>query len=290
VLPGTFVPGTGGGPGSVATPPPPAPDCNHNGIPDSADTADSDGDGLPDNLEVQIGTNPCNKDTDGDGVEDGFEYYSALDLNGNATPYPGKRPYPNPLDASDAGKDFDGDGLTMLEEFSAWNLYGGRVLPSGPGQSFPYSDGNQTSPAPVGVGGRDFDNNGRITDEEKDADGDGLANFIELAKGSTTDAGLAKYGSWSKPNGTTCPYAPSGVRYQDCGAGTVGNGNTFTDGSYASYFKPNWLDPDTDGDGITDGADDQDHDGISNLTELANGSNPVSPCDPNPESPTCQQH
>ena len=48
---------------------------------------------------------PCLADTDGDSVEDGYEYQSALDLNHYPRtaplPYPGKRPYPNPLDPSD---------------------------------------------------------------------------------------------------------------------------------------------------------------------------------------------
>jgi hypothetical protein len=261
-------------------------DCDQDGTPDSTDT-DDDNDGLSDDLEAAIHTDPCKKDTDGDGAEDGFEFYSAQDLNSNAVPYPGKRPYPNALDATDGGKDFDGDGLTNLEEYGAWNLYGGRVLPSGPGQSFAYSDGNQTSTAGGNAGGRDFDTNGRLTDEEKDADGDGIANWIELAKGSVS---APAFGSWTNSNGTLCPNVSGSPRFQDCGAGTVGNGNTFTEGNYASWFKPDWLDPDSDGDGITDGADDQDHDDLSNLTELANGTNPVNPCEPSPESRTCQEH
>ena len=35
-------------------------------------------------------------------------------------PYPGKRPYPNPLDASDADTDFDGDSLPMAIEYRLW--------------------------------------------------------------------------------------------------------------------------------------------------------------------------
>jgi outer membrane protein OmpA-like peptidoglycan-associated protein len=36
---------------------------------------DSDGDGLNDDLEASIGTDPFNKDTDGDGLTDGDEYH-----------------------------------------------------------------------------------------------------------------------------------------------------------------------------------------------------------------------
>ncbi|HMO51721.1 MAG TPA: S8 family serine peptidase, partial [Kiritimatiellia bacterium] len=72
---------------------------------------DSDGDGLFDGLEVQLGTDPLNPDTDGDGMPDGFE---VLDHLGNLRP-PHLRL--NPLDPSDAHEDYDGDGLTNLEEY-----------------------------------------------------------------------------------------------------------------------------------------------------------------------------
>jgi hypothetical protein len=62
-----------------------------------------------------------------------------------------------------------------------------------------------------------------------------------------------------------------------------------------------WLDPDSDGDGVKDGADDQDHDGtyggvaLTNLEEISAGhdgrlTNPTDPCDPNPLSGFCPQH
>jgi hypothetical protein len=48
------------------------------------------------------------------------------------------------------------------------------------------------------------------------------------------------------------------------------------------------MDPDTDGDGVLDGYDDQDHDGISNIDEWATGTWAMNPCDPlNRESPSC---
>jgi hypothetical protein len=39
----------------------------------SAEPGDSDGDGLPDDIEIAIGTDPNNPDTDGDGTPDGEE-------------------------------------------------------------------------------------------------------------------------------------------------------------------------------------------------------------------------
>jgi len=297
--PGTTAPGTTG-PGGVTLGPP---DCNKNGVPDSSDPADSDGDGLPDNLEVQLKTDACNKDTDLDGVTDGYEYYSARDLNGNALPYPGKKPYPNPLDGTDAKKDFDGDGMTQAEEWGAW-VYSGAQLPSGPGQSFPYSDGNQTSPAPSGSGYLDLNENSVATDDEKDVDGDGIPNWVELAKGESGPN--PAYGCDFSP--TTAPnpvlYANA---FTDCGSGPMPNGLTFgaainglttTGGPTPPYIvadRLNYIDPDTDGDGVADGADDNDFDGYSNRDEFmgqANGyfSEPDDPCDPNPNSRTCPVH
>ncbi|MFI5253696.1 MAG: OmpA family protein [Bacteroidota bacterium] len=62
----------------------------------STGSGDSDGDGLSDDLERQIGTDPHNPDTDGDGLSDGDEYYKY---------------HTNPLDP-----DTDHDGLNDREE------------------------------------------------------------------------------------------------------------------------------------------------------------------------------
>ena len=224
-----------------------------------APLADADNDGLTNALEARIKTDPCSADTDGDGVTDGYEYESALDLNSRALPYPGKRPYPNALDPTDAGVDYDGDGLTLTDEFTAWVRYGGSKFPLN------YSDGTQTSGGPVPVTPQtawaDMNSDGVLSDDEKDIDHDGLTNWDEAH-------GRMQPDWWTKIVSTEKPF-------------TVG-------------FRPtDWLDPDTDGDGLVDGPDDVDHDGYTNAEEVNRGPywvQPFNPCLPDPHSRTCPLH
>jgi hypothetical protein len=215
-------------------------DCDKDGIPNPTD-ADDDADLLPDSIELVARTNPCLPDTDGDSLLDGWEYMSAIDLNRNALPYPGKRPFPNALYA-DAAEDFDGDGLWAWNEHQLWVL-GGKKYP------LSYSDGDQyTHPIPTGATWwNDFDSNNRQSDDERDFDGDALANIYELR--------LGDFEPWQ-------PWFPGTIR-------------------------PNYIDADTDGDGIHDGGDDQDHDDVSNIDELVNGTWAMNPCDPDRFSRTC---
>ena len=69
---------------------------------------DADGDGLPDKLEEEIGTDPRQPDTDGDGMHDGWERAHGFDplVDNGADGIPG----------NDADADPDGDGLTNGEE------------------------------------------------------------------------------------------------------------------------------------------------------------------------------
>jgi hypothetical protein len=251
----------------------------------------------------------CKSDTDGDGVEDGYEYQSARDLNDDEhqsqnayTPYPRKLPYPNPLDGEDHGVDHDGDRLTLLQEFKLWNFAVGQgaartlerlnysageqysisVRAGGTGQRTPtldaagydkqvdfltwagntgyatvqlvditdqtWWDGAQpfsilnmdrvgATPSATEVEYYDFFDNGKLDDSERDEDADGLTNVAE-------SSGCMKPSYWTALYTKESPYP---VAYE----------GTALD------------DPDTDGDGIRDGADDQDHDDVPNVMECS---------------------
>jgi hypothetical protein len=264
--------------GTGKTEPVPAPsvgvtDCDRDGV-DNGVEADDDNDLLPDSLETQIKTDGCNPDSDSDTVEDGYEYHSALDLNSRALPYPGKRPYPNPLDGSDANTDYDGDGMLQREEYAAWIRYFPHTLGSN-GRLSAYSDGDQTTQGELPVpDGRAYLNNDSscdwcsgsayISDDELDVDGDGLGNWDEIR------------GAFDARNLDHISYRP----------------------------LLDFLDPDTDGDTVVDGEDDQDHDDVSNVQEIQQdplgykvkhrfdtiASNAMDPCTPNVNSRSCPLH
>ena len=293
--------GSGSGPGQPA-------DCDQDGVANEVD-ADDDNDLLTDKLETDIKLDVCVADTDQDGLEDGFEYQSALDLNDDedqepntSLPYPGKRPYPNPLDPSDVDKDFDRDVLTLSEEHKLWKY----AIASGSAERtlspLYYSDGEQYSMNTRGADGRrrptlqtigyakqvsflnwasdngyrtvmlengspwwdhenvrtnywlldfnrngeedgpeptyyDFNANGYLSDNERDEDADGLTNYDEQHGRATPEYWAACYDEEG-------PFP-------------------------VSYEAPSFVDPDSDGDGVRDGADDIDHDDIPTVMELS---------------------
>lgn len=227
----------------------PAGDCDKDGVPNSEET-DMDNDLLSNDEETALGLDPCSADTDVDGVQDGYEYFSALDLNRTVlfgerppTPYPGKRPYPNPLFA-DAEIDYDGDGLSLGQEGALWDAFGDHTTPLN------YSDGLQTTvetPLPPDEILQQLDStaygshyhDGMLDDAERDADGDHLSNWDEFN-------GRMNQGWWTEEY-KEIPEKPYPLTYSGTSA----------------------TDADSDGDGVIDGDDDQDHDGLSNVFEVA---------------------
>ena len=231
----------------------PAPDCDGDTIADTLDD-DDDNDHMSDQFEAAIKTSPCEVDTDGDGLSDYWEYQSALDLNLRALPYPGKRPYPNPL-FEDQNVDYDGDGMLAWQEHAMWQKYGNG------GTELNYSDGTQRSDPGSG-----------LTDDLRDVDADDLPNHVEANGPMRRD--------WWKA------FYEEEILYP------------------VVYADPDFLDPDSDGDGRLDGADDLDHDGYANVDdydrekplpdkfdasapEQARWVQPHNPCLPDPESITC---
>ncbi len=292
------------------------------------DDADHDNDLLNNVDELEYKTDPCLDDTDGDGLSDGWEFYSAKDLNIKAVPYPGARPFPNPLDPSDTNIDFDGDGLGGGEEYRAWLLTGSSFDSSKLGDSnlesaLGYSDGTQYSrasevpsvpawkgpayglPAPPQSFPATYDLHGDAgwRDDERDADRDGLSNWLEAKRGPSNPAWWKSL--WALDEFQIEPW-PERIVVCDQAPGA------FEERPFAILDV---ADPDVDGDTLLDGEDDQDNDDVSNIVELyettydldGNGQvacgktdipalfaggtdrvvNPFNPCAPNRDSRTC---
>jgi hypothetical protein len=264
-------------------------------------SSDHDGDLLPNSLELAIKTDPCLRDTDKDGIEDGFEYQSALDLNhypvNPPLPYPGKRPYPNALDPADADSDYDGDGLTQREESAAWMEFSSDGSPrSGrPGSlaNLTYSDGLQSSVTPFAApaGGTlanwvsdQYPYDGQLSDDERDVDGDGISNWDEQHGRFFEPWWPAQHNGEIEPKESKYP----AINFLDVG--------DLPDGLALVVA-------DMDGDGVLDGYDDQDHDGLSNQFEIRRPDdwlatmgtnpyayvNPFNPCKPF-NSSRCHAH
>jgi hypothetical protein len=259
------------------------------------DDSDHDNDLLSNDLELQIGTDPCLEDTDDDRMSDGWEFYAAKDLNVKAVPYPGKRPFPNALDPSDGGADgassydFDGDGLTTREEYRAWRITGSSFIPAKAGgldleSPLGYSDGTKYSsasetPGPPSWRSADYGlpnppqafpatyQNPRFgdaawRDSERDADRDGLANWLESARGPSKNSWWQSY--WANDKQFNPPIEPWGDKFY-CLTVPAQSPGYFDQRPFAAL---DLGDPDVDGDSLLDGEDDQDNDGYTNIVEI----------------------
>jgi hypothetical protein len=227
---------------------------------------DYDQDLLSDAVELDLGTDPCIADTDLDEVDDGYEMRSANDLKRNSSvpprPFPGQpRGYPNALFPDD-GVDYDSDGLLLREEFLLWLRFssdGVRRI-GRPTSLFPltYSDGYQRSAsvaapsaasAPLANWALEIRADGMLDDDERDGDGDGLGNWDEQHGRMFEPWWPAQHDGDNEPRESAYPEM------------------NFLDVADLPGFDALAI-PDMDGDGVLDGADDNDHDGLSNQFEL----------------------
>jgi ribonuclease-3 len=120
--------------------------------------ADSDGDGLTDDEELLLGTDPTNPDTDGDGISDGVE------ARNTALGYDPLVPNTVP-GCLDPTLDTDGDGLTDCEE---------KILGTDP--TLVDTDGDGMPDLVEFVQGTDY----LVADASRDEDGDGTTNLEEM--------------------------------------------------------------------------------------------------------------
>ncbi|KAI9550164.1 hypothetical protein GHT06_003536 [Daphnia sinensis] len=224
---------------------------------------DSDGDGVPDNVELQQGTNPNDstdaKDSDGDGIPDYIETQQgtnpnlagdALDTDGDGvTDYIEKLQGTDPLQAGDSLLDSDGDGIPDYIETQQGtnpNLAGDALDTDGDGVPDYIEKLQGTDPLQAG-------------DSLLDSDGDGIPDFAEIQQG--TNPNLA--GDALDTDGDGVPDYIEKLQ----GTDPLQAGDSLLD---------------SDGDGIPDFAEIQqgtnpnlaDGDGIPDFAEIQQGTNP----------------
>ncbi len=195
---------------------------------------DTDGDGLSDNEEQRIGTNPNNPDTDGDGLSDGKEVdkYETNPLNSD-TDGDGLKDgrEVNDTDTDPKKADSDGDGLTDGDEVDKVKSDPKKMDTDGDG----LNDGEEvknykTDPLKADTDGDTLSDGDEVKKHKtdplnKDTDQDGLYDNVEI--------------NTSKTN----PTNPDT------------DGDTLRDGEEVNTYKTNPNNPDTDGGTVADGVE-----------------------------------
>ena len=256
------------------------------------DDSDHDNDLLSNSLELAIGTDPCLADTDNDQMSDGWEYYvgQGPEHQGRAVPRQAAVPErARPLGRRAAGArsspyDFDGDGLTTLEEYRAWRYTG---------SSFDASKAGGTDlESPLG-----YSDGTKFSRLERDAERAALARpqlrpaapaqpsrarttSTATARGATTSATPTPTGS---PTGSSPRAVPASRRLVDR---LLGSTSGIDGGAVGQRSRPRlrpgvrllrpsvrsrsstWPTPTSTATRLLDGEDDQDNDDFSNITEL----------------------
>ena len=138
---------------------------------------DSDGDGLDDVTEIDLGTDVNVADSDGDGLEDGLEYYFSQAYSGRVVFYKNIQMISadlftlDPLDPSDGNADTDGDGLD-----NAFELLNGLDLLNAEDALYDADGDGLNNLAEFQLG---------TAVNNIDSDGDGLSDSFELGIGTS---------------------------------------------------------------------------------------------------------
>ncbi len=272
-------------------------DFDGDGIPNALDL-DSDNDGIPDIIEAG------GDDADGDGVVDGFtdvdndglhDPYDNVDNGDPSNEVSTGTPLANPDSDNDGNNDVldldsDNDGLPDVIEAGGTDLDGDGIID---GFTDTDNDGLADSVDPVGpatlgtpLPNPDSDNDNVDDRIDLDSDNDGLTDVTE-AGGTDTD-GNGRIDSFTDADGDGFT---DNVDTDDTTTPAVldGTGTPLPQDDFDNDGTPNYLDIDSDNDGITDatenGGGDDDADGEINGFTDANGdglddtvaANPLSP-------------
>jgi hypothetical protein len=255
-------------------------DIDDDGVPDYLDeddqggpTGDLDGDGLTNEREDQLGTDPANPDTDGDGVLDGEEDDAGTD----------------PLDHVSFA-DADGDLVPdVIEARDGSN-------PNDP-QSYVDTDGGTTADhietvafASFGIPATDIQDHG---DDQRDFDGDGLPDLLEISNSSDpassespTANGAGDDGADGITNAVEAWLLNLGVAAVDAVSDFDRDGYPDAAEIALAQNPLSATEKDGDADGVPDvvelqagvdidAASDSDTDGVPDAREIALGSDPL---------------
>ena len=253
--------GNDGNPNDPCDPDPQHPRCG-----------DNDGDGVPNDVD----TEPNNPDRDGDGYCDGSATVADVctggeDTNNNGVVDDGESDPDDPCDPDDTVEacDTDGDGVPDGND---------------PNPDNPDTDGDGLCDGAndvdgVCTGGEDTNGNGEVDDGESDPNDP--CDPDDTAEACDSDGDGVPDGNDPDPN-DPCNPDPQHAACGDSDGDGVPDGN-----------DPNPNNPDTDGDGLCDGANSVD--GVCEGGEDTNGngevddgeSDPNDPCDPDDTAEAC---